>query len=79
MLDGVVMLNEPVDFTQRNKNYVFVFKVDFEKTFDFVSWDFLLYILRCINWIHTCMCSNFFSLMINGSPTLDFQESEGLF
>lgn len=37
MLDKVFVINELVDFTQRNKNYIFLFKVDFEMDFDSVS------------------------------------------
>lgn len=39
MLDGVVVVNELVDFTRRNNKDMFVFKVNFEKAFDSVSWE----------------------------------------
>lgn len=55
MLGGVLLVNELVDYAIRFKKYMFVFKVDLEKAFDFVSWEYLLYLLRrmnfCPNWI----------------------------
>lgn len=50
MLDGVVLLNELVDFARINKKYMFVFKVHFTKVFYLVSWDYLLYILKRMNF-----------------------------
>lgn len=46
MFDGVVVANELVDFARRNKKDMFVFKVDFEKTFDSVSWKYLYVFMR---------------------------------
>ena len=56
-----------------------VFKVDYEKAYDSVSWDFLLYMLRrmgfCkrqISWIEGCLKSAFVSVLVNGSPSAEF-------
>lgn len=39
ILDGVVAINEVVDFARKKKKKeCFVFKVDFEKTYDSVNW-----------------------------------------
>ena len=50
-------------------------KLDFEKDFDNVNWDFLidtLKRLRCgdkwIAWIRMCITSAKFSVLVNGSP-----------
>ena len=42
MLDGVLIANEMVE---GKKSYV-VFKVDFEKAYELVSWSFLLYMMK---------------------------------
>ncbi|XP_058776651.1 uncharacterized protein LOC131650971 [Vicia villosa] len=83
--DGVLVLNEVVDYAKRNKKELFLFKVDFEKAFDSVSWDYLFYVMKRMNfgpkwlgWIQACVTSSSFSVLINGSPTIDFQAKRGL-
>lgn len=58
MLDSVVVVNEALSVAKRHKNPTVFFKVDYEKVYNFVRWDFLLYMLgrmqyfkRWINWI----------------------------
>lgn len=65
MRDGVVVINELMNFARWNKKELLLFKVDFEKAFDSVSWDYLLYILKrmkfetkWIKWIKTYVCSS---------------------
>ena len=60
-------------------------KLDVEKAFDHVSWDFLMYMLqRCgfsekwRRWILFCISTVRFSIMINGSPKDFFGSSRGL-
>lgn len=55
------MVKELVDFALRNKKRLFNFNVNFEKAFDSISWDNLLFVLKQINfgsrgikWIQTC-------------------------
>nr|GEW86601.1 RNA-directed DNA polymerase, eukaryota, reverse transcriptase zinc-binding domain protein [Tanacetum cinerariifolium] len=62
-----------------------IFKVDFEKAYDSVRWDFLddvLYKFGFGNkwraWIQTCLRSSRGSILINGSPTEEFQIFKGL-
>lgn len=85
LLDRVLVLNELVDFARRNKKGLFLFKVDFKKEFDSVSWEYLLYVLKRMNfgnkwtqWIRACVCSNSLYVLINGSPTVNFQANKGL-
>lgn len=85
LLDGVLVLNELVDFARRNKKGLFLFKVDFKKEFDSVSWEYLLYVLKRMNfgnkwiqWIRVCVCSNSLYVLINGSPIVNFQANKGL-
>ena len=60
-------------------------KLDVEKAFDHVSWDFLVYMLqRCgfsekwRKWILFCISMVRFSILINGTPKDFFGSSKGL-
>ncbi|GJV11623.1 RNA-directed DNA polymerase, eukaryota [Tanacetum coccineum] len=60
-------------------------KVDFEKAYDSVRWDFLDDVLKKFgfggkwcNWIQSCLKSSRGSIIINGSPTEEFQFYKGL-
>ena len=62
-----------------------MFKVDFEKAHDSVSWDFLLYMLRrmsfCdrwISWIEGCLNSASIFILVNGSLSTKFIPQRGL-
>nr|GEY14275.1 RNA-directed DNA polymerase, eukaryota [Tanacetum cinerariifolium] len=62
-----------------------IFKVDFEKDFDYVRWDYLDDVLRSFGfgdkrrkWISGCLNSARGSVLINGSPTTEFQFHKGL-
>uniref|UniRef100_A0A2N9FE24 Reverse transcriptase domain-containing protein n=1 Tax=Fagus sylvatica TaxID=28930 RepID=A0A2N9FE24_FAGSY len=60
-------------------------KLDVEKAYDHVNWDFLLYLLQCCgfpirwrNWIRFCISTVRFSILINGCPSGFFASSRGL-
>ncbi|GKA99959.1 RNA-directed DNA polymerase, eukaryota, reverse transcriptase zinc-binding domain protein [Tanacetum coccineum] len=62
-----------------------VFKIDFEKAFDTISWDFLFQVMHFmgfnetwIKWISGCLHSASASILINGSPTCEFNILRGL-
>ena len=85
MLYSVIIANEVVEEAQRSKKPCLVFKVDYEKAYDSVSWDFLIYMLRrigfCskwIQWIEGCLRSASISLLVNGSPSVEFIPQRGL-
>ncbi|XP_019427226.1 PREDICTED: uncharacterized protein LOC109335545 [Lupinus angustifolius] len=71
---------------RKNKNEeCFIFKVDFEKAYDSVNWSFLLYMMErmgfCVkwmNWIKSCLQSNSVSILVNESPTSEFNIVRGL-
>ncbi|GKC21548.1 RNA-directed DNA polymerase, eukaryota, reverse transcriptase zinc-binding domain protein [Tanacetum coccineum] len=62
-----------------------LFKVDFGKAYDSVRWDFLDDILKKFGfgekwckWIQSCLRSSRGSVIVNGSPTKEFQFYKGL-
>lgn len=86
MLDGVMVTNEVVDEVKKDKNkQCVIFKMDFEKAYDFLSWDFLYYMLRklgfCevwIKWMKACRESASLLVLVNGHPIKEFRMHRGL-
>ncbi|GJS70212.1 RNA-directed DNA polymerase, eukaryota [Tanacetum coccineum] len=85
ILDGPFILNEVLQWCKMKKKPSLIFKVDFEKAYDSVRWDFLDDILnffgfgeKWCNWIQSCLRSSRGSIIINGSPTEEFQFFKGL-
>ena len=70
---------------RRSKRSCLIFKVDFEKAYDSVSWQFLFYMMRrmgfherWISWIKGCITSASVSILVSGSPTSEFKPHRGL-
>ncbi|GJY35856.1 RNA-directed DNA polymerase, eukaryota [Tanacetum coccineum] len=85
ILDGPFILNELFSWCKRKNTKAMIFKVDFEKAFDSVRWDFLDEVLHKFGfgnkwrgWIHGCLSSAMGSILVNGSPTSEFQFHKGL-
>ncbi|GJW99717.1 RNA-directed DNA polymerase, eukaryota [Tanacetum coccineum] len=85
ILDGPFILNEVLQWCKIKKKQSLIFKVDFEKAYDSVRWDFLDDVLKKFgfgnkwcDWIQTCLKSSRGSILINGSPTEEFQFCKGL-
>ncbi|GKC67573.1 RNA-directed DNA polymerase, eukaryota, partial [Tanacetum coccineum] len=85
ILDGPFILNELLSWCKHKKSKVFIFKIDFEKAFDSVRWDYLDMVMhnfgfgskwRC--WIQGCLKSAKGSILVNGSPTAEFEFFKGL-
>ena len=62
-----------------------IFKLDIEKAYDHVNWDSLLQVLRrmsfgskWIRWIHMCISTVHFFVLINGTPAGFFNSSRGI-
>nr|GEU91829.1 RNA-directed DNA polymerase, eukaryota, reverse transcriptase zinc-binding domain protein [Tanacetum cinerariifolium] len=80
ILDGPFILDELIQWCKRKKKQFLVFKVDFEKEYDSVRWDFLDDILRKFGfgdkwckWIQSCLRTSRRPIILNGSPTEEFQ------
>nr|GEX79930.1 RNA-directed DNA polymerase, eukaryota [Tanacetum cinerariifolium] len=85
ILDGPFILNEVIQWCKVKKKQALIFKVDFEKAYDSVRWDFLDEVIRKFsfgdkwcNWIQCCLNSSRGSILVNGSPTEEFQFGKGL-
>ncbi|GJR00701.1 RNA-directed DNA polymerase, eukaryota [Tanacetum coccineum] len=85
MLDGPFILNEILQWCTKKKKKTLIFKVDFEKAFDSIRWNFLDDVLkefgfRCKwrNWIQSFLTSSKGSILVNGCPTNEFQFYKGL-
>jgi hypothetical protein len=85
ILDGVLVLNEIIDLATRRKDTCLLFKVDFEKAYDTVSWRFLERMMEkmgfsegWLKWMRACIFNSSMSVLVNGSPTEDFTVGRGL-
>ena len=85
ILDGVLIANEVVDWWKRSNRKGFLIKLDFEKAYDCINWQFVLDMLqnfgfgqRWIGWMRSCLSSARISILVNGSPTNEFSPTRGL-
>lgn len=85
LLDNVLVANEVLEEAKRAKKSCIFFKVDYEKAYDLVKWEFIYYMLgrlgfcdKWIPWIRSCLESASKSVLVNGSPTKEFSPSKGL-
>nr|GEX75132.1 RNA-directed DNA polymerase, eukaryota, reverse transcriptase zinc-binding domain protein [Tanacetum cinerariifolium] len=83
--NGPFILNEVIQWCKLKKKQSLIFKVDFEKAYDSVRWDFLDDVLKKFGfgnkwcaWIQSCLRSLRGSIIINGIPTEEFQFFKGL-
>ena len=82
ILDAVLIANEAVDSFLRKKENGLLCKLDIEKAYDHVNWDFLLQSLgfdtKWRSWVYWCISIALFSIMFSGSPMGFFQSTRGL-
>jgi len=85
LLHSVLIANKVIEEAKRSSQPCLEFKVDYEKAYDSVSWNFLLYLLertgfssKWIKWIAGCLKSASISFLVNGSPTTEFYPKRGL-
>ena len=85
ILDAALIANEVVDSVLRRKEKGILCKLDIEKAYDYIRWDFIMQTLermgfgpKWIRWIHWCISTASFSVMFNGSSAGFFRSSRGL-
>ena len=74
MLDVVLIANETIDLMLKSNNFGVLCKLDIEKAYDHVNWDFFFAVLnktgfkqRWISWICWCISSPKFLVIVNGN------------
>nr|GEZ11567.1 hypothetical protein [Tanacetum cinerariifolium] len=85
ILDGPFILNEVLHWCKRKNKKSMFFKVDFAKAYDSVRCDYLIDVLEAFGfgptwckWIRGTFCFAKASILVNGSPSNEFQFHHGL-
>ncbi|RVW33914.1 hypothetical protein CK203_082974 [Vitis vinifera] len=80
-----VIANEAIDSLLKGDEAGVLCKLDLEKAYDHLNWDFLLTVMQKMGfgekwagWIRWCISTASFSVLINRSPTGFFQSTQGL-
>ena len=85
ILEGVVILHETVHELHRKKQSGVILKIDFEKAYDKVHWDFLLQTLRMkefsskwIEWVKSFISGGSVAINVNDEVGPFFRTKKGL-
>lgn len=83
--DSIFIANEVVHGLNVGMMHGLIIKIDFEKAFDSISWEFLVQCMRRMNlgdkwikWIQSILIFSRISILINGSPTKEFSPKRGI-
>lgn len=84
--DNILLSQELLrGYNRKQKVKKVSFKIDLQKAYDTVNWDFLMIILKkfglhhkMVNWIMTCVTTTKFSISINGDRVGYFKGGRGL-
>ncbi|XP_017245737.2 uncharacterized protein LOC108217416 [Daucus carota subsp. sativus] len=83
--EGILIVKEIVHALQKGRRKGLVFKLDFEKAFDTINWEFLFEVLarmnfdqKWIGWMRALLKSSRISVLVNGSPSKEFEPGRGL-
>ena len=75
ILDATLIANEAIDFLLKRNESGVLCKLDIEKAYDHLNWNFLLFVMRSMGfgekgtgWIYWCISTATFSVLINGTP-----------
>lgn len=85
ILDGVLIANECIHSRHKDEIPGIICKVDLEKAYDRVDWNFLNYMMcrmgsggKWRGWIQECVRIAHFFVLVNGVPKGFFQAQRGL-
>lgn len=85
MSDCILLTSEVFEALAARKSKGVILKIDFEKAFDTVCWDFLFEVLeqmnfddKWIDWIKSIFESSKISVLVNGVATDEFCPKQGL-
>ncbi|MDV3199462.1 MAG: reverse transcriptase family protein, partial [Sweet potato little leaf phytoplasma] len=85
ILDGPLIINEVITWLKKDKAKAFLFKIDFEKAFDSLNWNFIDKVFEQMGfpdrwriWIRGILSSARASVLVNGAPTAEFDYHRGL-
>lgn len=82
IIDEVVVVNELLDLAKRSRMGCMAMKIDFDRVYDCVSWDFLRYLFSKLNfgvrWMESLVFKGSMSILINVSATKDFMVGKWL-
>ncbi|XP_057426328.1 uncharacterized protein LOC130719736 [Lotus japonicus] len=83
--DCILIANEVVDLLNKKQGGGFLLKLDFAKAYDNIDWDFLLDLLKEMNfgdkwitWISNCITTASLAILVNDTPTEFFKIEKGL-
>ena len=84
-MDAALIANEVIDSWKKTGEKGLICKLDIEKAYDSVNWQFLMSVMQKIGfgvkwreWIWSCISTVKFSVLINGEPAGFFSSSKGL-
>lgn len=84
LVDGVLIASEVINYVKRAKVESVLLKLDFEKAYDMVRWDYLDEIFSQMNfgdrwrrWMRSCFHAHLL-VLVNGVPTRDFVMANGI-
>ncbi|RVW97689.1 Transposon TX1 uncharacterized 149 kDa protein [Vitis vinifera] len=85
ILDASLIANEVIDSWQKRKEKGVICKLDIEKAYDSLNWQFLMKVLqkmgfgqKWLGWMWSCISSARFSVLVNGVPVGFFPSTKGL-